>query len=63
MAVNNALRRLEEANVVRRLNERKWGRAWECTELLELVEGFGESVTGVLYEESGRSSVRKGPQT
>ncbi|HEU4907185.1 MAG TPA: Fic family protein [Solirubrobacterales bacterium] len=45
VAVNAALRRLEEAGVVRRLNERKWGRAWECTELLELVEAFETSVT------------------
>jgi len=44
VAVNNALRRLEDAGIVRRLNERKWGRAWECTELLELVEAFEESV-------------------
>jgi len=46
VAVNAALRRLEEAGVVRRLNERKWGRAWECTELLELVEAFEQSVLG-----------------
>ena len=45
VAVNSALRRLEQAGVVRRLNERKWGRAWECTELLELVEAFERSVT------------------
>jgi Fic family protein len=44
VAVNGALRRLEEAGVVRRLNERKWGRAWECTELLELVEAFEENI-------------------
>lgn len=43
VAVNNALRRLEEAGIVRRLNERKWGRAWECTELIELVERFEEA--------------------
>jgi Fic family protein len=42
VAVNNALRQLEDAGIVRRLNERKWGRAWECTELLELVEAFEE---------------------
>lgn len=29
---------------VRRLNERKWGRVWECDELLDLVERFEESV-------------------
>jgi len=45
VAVNNALRRLEDAGIVRRLNGKKWGRAWECTELLKLVEDFEESVT------------------
>lgn len=49
VAVNNALRQLEDAGIVRRLNERKWGRAWECTELLELVEAFEEG----LVTESG----------
>ena len=44
VAVNSALRRLEDAGIVRRLNERKWGRAWECDGLLELIEGFEESV-------------------
>jgi Fic family protein len=43
-AVRNALVQLEEAGIVRPLNERKWGRAWECRELLELVERFEESV-------------------
>lgn len=45
VAVNNALRRLEEAGIVRRLNERKWGRVWECDELLDLVEDFERIVT------------------
>ncbi|HWM63031.1 MAG TPA: Fic family protein [Solirubrobacterales bacterium] len=44
VAANNALSRLEEAGILRRLNERKWGRAWECSELLDLVEDFEESV-------------------
>jgi Fic family protein len=44
VAVNNALRRLEDAGVVRRLNERKWGRVWECPELLDLVEDFERAV-------------------
>jgi Fic family protein len=43
-AASGALKRLEEAGVVRRLNERKWGRLWECGELLDLVEEFEESV-------------------
>jgi Fic family protein len=44
VAVNNALRQLEEAGIVKRLNERKWGRVWECDELLDLVKDFEESV-------------------
>jgi DNA-binding transcriptional ArsR family regulator len=43
-AASGALQRLEEAGIVRRLNERKWGRLWECDELLGLVEDFEESV-------------------
>jgi Fic family protein len=43
-AASSALKRLEEAGIVRRLNERKWGRLWECGELLQLVEDFEESV-------------------
>jgi len=44
VAVNNAFRQLEDAGILRRLNERKWGRVWECDELLDLVEDFEESV-------------------
>jgi Fic family protein len=44
VAAAKALARLEEAGIVRRLNERKWGRLWECDELLELIEDFEESV-------------------
>jgi Fic family protein len=44
VAASAALERLEEAGIVRRLNERKWGRLWECDELLELVEDFEASV-------------------
>jgi Fic family protein len=44
VTVNNALLQMEEAGIVRRLNEKKWGRAWECDELLDLVEEFEESV-------------------
>lgn len=43
-AVRNALHQLENAGVVHPLNERKWGRAWECRELLALTEEFEESV-------------------
>lgn len=44
VAVQNALAQLEGAGILRRLNERKWGRVWECDELLNLVERFEESV-------------------
>ena len=27
----------EAAGILRRLNQRKWGRVWECDELLDLV--------------------------
>jgi Fic family protein len=43
-AVRNALVQLEEAGIMRPLNEHRWGRAWECRELLELIEDFEESV-------------------
>ncbi len=45
VAVQTALRQLEDAGILRRLNERKWGRVWECDELLELVEGFEEAAS------------------
>lgn len=45
VAVQSALTRLEEVGVLHRLNERKWGRVWECDELFELVEGFEEMVS------------------
>lgn len=45
VAVNNALRQLEEAGILRRLNEKKWSRVWEADELLDLVEDFEQSVT------------------
>lgn len=43
-AVRNALVQLERAGILRPLNERKWGRLWECDELLQLIEDFEESV-------------------
>ena len=45
VAVNKALAQMEEAGIVRKLSEKKWGRAWECDELLELLEDFEKSVT------------------
>ena len=44
-AVRNALLQLEDVGILHPLNERKWGRAWECSELLELIEEFEESVS------------------
>ncbi|HEY2334576.1 MAG TPA: Fic family protein [Solirubrobacterales bacterium] len=44
VAVGAAMRQLEDAGILRRLNERKWGRVWECDELLELVEAFEKRV-------------------
>jgi Fic family protein len=55
VAVNGALRRLESAGLVRRLNEKKWGRAWECSELIELVERFEESASTSDQVEAGKS--------
>jgi Fic family protein len=45
VAVGNAIAQLEKAGVLQKLNERKWGRVWECTELLTLVESFEKSVS------------------
>jgi Fic family protein len=45
VAVQNALRRLEEAGILTRLNERKWGRVWECDEMLDLIGDFEASVS------------------
>lgn len=45
VAVGAAMRQLEDAGILRRLNERKWGRVWECDELLELVEAFEKRVS------------------
>jgi Fic family protein len=44
VAVGRALQQIEHAGVLNRLNERKWGRVWECDELFGLVEGFEKSV-------------------
>jgi DNA-binding transcriptional ArsR family regulator len=44
VAAGAALRRLEEAGILNRLNERKWGRVWECTELLELVGSIEKAI-------------------
>jgi Fic family protein len=45
VSIQKALNQLEEAGILRRLNERKWGRVWECDELLGLVEDLEEEVS------------------
>jgi Fic family protein len=45
VAVGKALQQLERAGVLNKLNERKWGRVWECDQLLGLVDRFEQSVT------------------
>lgn len=44
VAVGRALQQLEEASILVRLNERNWGRAWECEQLLTLVDEFEQSL-------------------
>lgn len=40
VAVGKALGALEQAGVLQRLNERKWGHLWECGALIDLVSDF-----------------------
>jgi hypothetical protein len=40
VAIGRALQQLEHAGIINRLNERKWGRVWECDALLSLVDRF-----------------------
>jgi Fic family protein len=44
VAVGRALQELEHAGILKRLNEHKWGRVWECDQLLDLVDAFEKSV-------------------
>ena len=44
VAVGKALQELERAGILHRLNERKWGRVWECDQLLNLVDAFEKTV-------------------
>lgn len=43
VAVGAAINQLADAGILVPFNDRKWGRVWECKELIELVAGF-ESV-------------------
>jgi Fic family protein len=45
VAVGNAIAQLEQAGILKKLNERKWGRVWECGELLTLVDAFEKGVS------------------
>lgn len=45
-AAGRALNQLEERGIIKRLNEKKWGRAWEASELLALVQAFERRVGG-----------------
>lgn len=44
VAVGAALRQLEAADILDPLDERRWGRVWECSELLDLVTSFEKSL-------------------
>lgn len=45
VAVGKALDQLEAAGILQRLNEKKWGRVWECGQLFDLVTDFEKSVS------------------
>ncbi len=44
VAVGKALQELERAGILNKLSERKWGRVWECDQLLNLVDAFERRV-------------------
>jgi Fic family protein len=44
VAIGRALQQLETAGILHRLNERKWGRVWECDQLFSLVDSFEQRV-------------------
>jgi hypothetical protein len=45
VAIGNAIHQLQAAGILKSLNERKWGRVWECHELLSLVDRFEKNVS------------------
>jgi Fic family protein len=45
VAIGGAIAQLEEAGILTKLNERKWGRVWECGELLQLVDNFEKALS------------------
>jgi Fic family protein len=45
VAIGAAIAQLEAAGILKKLNERKWGRVWECSELLTLIDTFEKSLS------------------
>lgn len=45
VAVGKAIAQLDQAGILVKLNERRWGRVWECEELLAPVDDFERSVS------------------
>jgi Fic family protein len=45
VAVGKAIDQLQRAGILVSLNERRWGRVWECDEILALVDDFERSVS------------------
>lgn len=46
-AASRAIDQLEGRGIVRPLNARKWGRGWEASELVKLVEEFERRVSSL----------------
>lgn len=44
VSIGKAITQLQTAGVLQALDERRWGRAWECNELLKVVENFERAV-------------------
>jgi hypothetical protein len=42
---SRALTQLQDAGILKKLNKRKWGRVWECDELLTLLDDFERSLS------------------
>jgi Fic family protein len=45
-AAGRALQQLQDRRILKRLNEKRWGRGWEALELLQLIETFERRVSG-----------------
>jgi Fic family protein len=46
VAATNALNQLEQAEVLAKVNDKKWGRVWECPELFDLITRFERELAG-----------------